>query len=120
MVAIRGGKVLGHGVPDLVEIQGEVRVDQPVAHADDLWPWDLRELTARLRGHSRGRLADNLDALDQSKCSDPIVVKIGADSTLDRGDRLSGRIQLVLQSDPVRLVHTGSRQSPPPLPGSIG
>ena len=38
MVAIRGGKVLGHGVPDLVEIQGKVHVDQPVAHADDLWP----------------------------------------------------------------------------------
>jgi len=87
---------LGYGVPHLVEIQVEVHVDQPVAHADDLWPWDLRELTARLRGHSCGRLADNLDALDQPQCPDPVMVQIGARSTLHRGDCLSGRIQHVL------------------------
>ncbi len=45
----------GHGVPDLVEIQVEVRVHQTITHSDNLGPRDLGMLTLCLWAHARGR-----------------------------------------------------------------
>jgi hypothetical protein len=57
--AINGSKMLGHCAPDDIEPHLVVAVDEPVTHADDLTPGDIR-LCCPERGRDLAcRLADH-------------------------------------------------------------
>ena len=57
--------VLGHRLPEPVEVDAPVDMDERVAHADDLRPWNLGRAAAASLRSARCRLADLEDRVHQ-------------------------------------------------------
>ena len=99
-------EVLGKRLPDLLGVDGEVCVHQSIPHRHNLPPRDVGRELSSLGAHPRCRLTDDLDSLDQAQRPDVIGFQIGAAARLGRGHRLPGRLQHVLDTDPVIEQHS--------------
>lgn len=57
----QSGNVLVDDLPDQVEVDVEVTVDDAVAQSDDLTPWDFRISTVGVGRDARGGFADDFE-----------------------------------------------------------
>jgi hypothetical protein len=72
------------GLPEHIEIDVEVNVDQTVTHADDVGPRNCWQLyPCRLR-YLLGGFANDLDSFYQPQHKHPIAAEIGACSPLSK------------------------------------
>jgi hypothetical protein len=69
-------QILHNNLPQDVHIYCIVPVDEPIAEADDLGPWDLGITGTLFIGHAPGCFTDNLQQSSQSELEDPIPIQI--------------------------------------------
>ena len=75
-------QVQANDLPEDVEVNRIVAVNQAVPKTDELWPWDVRLEGLHLRGDAVRGLADDLQETHESKVEKAIIIQIGAGSTL--------------------------------------
>src|SRR5205823_4416983 len=94
-------KILFDNLPDIVEVDVEIRMDEPMPHADDLVPWKHWHQRACLRLHSDCRLANFLNAVDDRSPQHQIRIQALARSPCRKLSRLSRRLKHVRQPDAI-------------------
>lgn len=70
------GQFFSRGRPHDVQVDIEIRMDEPIPHADNVRPRNLRLSTPALIGYFCSRFADDLDFLDQREHQHPVAVQI--------------------------------------------
>jgi hypothetical protein len=98
-------EVLGDRLPEDVEVDVEVVVDESVAHAGGGAPRDLGHRCAALGADAFGGLADDLDELGQREPEQLVVVEVAALLALAVADGLGHGLSEVTQPDAVVRPH---------------
>ena len=99
-------KVLGHGVPDDIEIHVEVSMDEAVTQADHELPGDIRMISPEFGRNPSCGLADDLEEPYEREVEHPIGCEVFAGAVATEIDRFLRGIEKVLEPYVIIPVHT--------------
>jgi hypothetical protein len=100
------GQIVRDDLPHDVFVNAEVIVDDLVAHADDVGPWDFRVLVREFSGHLAPSFTDDLNEMSQREAKILVRVVFTARKTLGLADRLLRHVEHVPHIDEVTRRHT--------------
>src|SRR5712691_277271 len=86
-------------------------MDEPMAHADNIGPWNAGTFLAAFLRNFERRFTDNFDLFYQSQNTHSISIKIAPVFACRKRYCFPGRIQHVPQPYGVITVHTGPQRS---------
>ena len=109
------GNIILYSLPDYIEINIEIHMDQAIAHADDLRPRDRGQRLASMVRHLACSLSDNLYSLQQRKDQHSVSVEVCARFSFCERRGFVRCLEHVPWTDPVILVHRGSGLRPAPI-----
>jgi hypothetical protein len=85
-------QIIDENLPQNVEVDCVVAVDEAVAEPDDLWPRYIGVPGADFVRNATGGLAHDLEQLDKGKVELPVGVKVRARSACDHRLRFPGMV----------------------------
>lgn len=98
------GDIMRYSLPDDVQINIEIAVNEAVSHPDDVIPrYDGNDFSAG-RAHAAGCFTNDLGVLEDCQHEHAIMIEITADLARGEADGLSCSIPLVLEADKVSLA----------------
>ena len=119
--ATSGGQVLNYDLPQNIEVDALVSMNQPVAQAHDLRPRNIRMHCLPFGCDAAGGLAGNLQQADQREVEHPVRFQAGPAPPACHGDSFFCMLQHMNEPELILMErHRQERLRRPPVRGNGG